>query len=503
MTTRAGIAAPASLAIIFALAVALYWYGIGPGDAERYIDAALRWQDGPWLGDTHWSLRHLFVLPMAASFTLFGSSEAAAIIPNIVYAGLTVAITWTYGRRHLGDRAGFIAAALVSSSAFFVARPLELDVYGAEAFFAALSCWVFVAARENDRGGLAFVAAGVCAGLAWSVREQAAYLMVAFGVLLLLDRKRTVQSIALVFAGFASVIVAELLLYAIAAGDPFYRYRIDLSHRDIGFNPPMTAERAQLPARAARLGRYLATTPSTTPMLLLAVGAAYYLRRTRASAPFLLKPALAVFAAIGVISALVASIAFNVSATRYYPLLTYGAFLIVAAAIARASSLGRPWLAGAAAVSALIVNIAAADMTRDGDYSEARALAQLAATSAEPVFADPISVGRARYMLRLKGWDSDAASAKVMNGRGAPPGALIFKTERLKPPEPYCILRQMRPRKTGWTHALLRETGAAKLLGARAEAIVAQPQPAYLLRLLHAPAAADPVTGAPCLARAP
>ncbi len=498
MTARSQVAAPAALAVIFIVSVALYWYGLGPGDAEHYMEAALRWQDGPWLGENHWSLRHLFVLPMAASFKLFGTSEAAAMIPNILYAAMTVAITWTFGRRHLGDHAAFLAAALMATSAFFVARPLELDVYGAEAFFAALSCWLFITARRSARRGLILIAAGACAGLAWTVREQSAYLVVAFGLLLLLERKQPLQSITFVGAGFAAVIAAELLLYTIAAGDPLYRYRIDLGHRDIGVNAQMTAEQARLPARAARLARYLATTPATTPMLLLAAGASYYLHRTRALSPSAGRSAIVVFSAVGVISALVASIAFNVSATRYFPLLTYAAFLIVAVAIVQIFMRGRPRAAVAVAASVLAVNVAAADFTRDGDYAEARALADIAMVSAEPIFADPLSVHRARYQLRLKGWTMAAASARVRNARDAAAGDLIFKTDRLNPSEPNCVIRQMDLRKTGWTHFVLRESGAAKLLGARVEEIVAPPQPAYLLRLLKTPASGGPASGAPC-----
>lgn len=500
MTAPRRVLAPASLALVFAVAVAFYWCGLGPGDEVHYLEAALRWQQGAWLGDTHWALRHLFVLPMAAFFKLFGPSELTATLPNVLYAAMTVALTWIFGRRWLGEREAFIAAALIATSAFFVARPIELDVYGAEAFFAALSCWLFIAARDSARRLAFLVAAGVAAGLAWTVREQAIYLIAAFGALLLRDRRQIILSTALVTAGFAAVIALELVLYAVAAGDPLHRYRIDLSHRDIGVNAYMTPERSKLSARAARLARYLVTTPAVTPMLILAAAGAAYLWRTRALAPNATQTALLVFTAVAGISAIVAPIAFNLSALRYMPMIGYAAFLIVAAAIAQLYALGRPRAAAAAILAVIGINLAAADFTRDGDYAEARALAHLAKSSAEPIYADPLSVSRARYQLRLAGWQAAASSEKVRNALESGAGSLVFRTQRLRMMEgPVCIVSVSKVRTTGWTHRILRETGLATLLGPRAEAIAATPAPVLLIRLLDAPAPVDPVSGRPCL----
>lgn len=500
MTAPSRVPPQALLALMFAVAVAFYWCGLGPGDELHYLEAALRWQEGAWLGDTHWALRHLFVLPTAAFFKLFGFGEFTATLTNILYAAMTVALTWTFGRRWLGEREALIAAALIATSAFFVARPIELDVYGAEAFFAALSCWLFIAARDSAQRSAFLVAAGVAAGLAWTVREQAVYLIAAFAALLLHERRRVILSTVLVSAGFAAVIALELVLYAVAAGDPLHRYRIDLGHRDIGVNTYMTPERAKLSARAARLARYLVTTPAVTPMLILAAAGAAYLRRTRALAPNTPQTALLVFSTVAGISAIVVPIAFNLSALRYMPMIGYAAFLIVAAAIARLYALGRPRAAAAAILAVIGINLAAADFTRDGDYAEARALAHLAKSSAEPIYADPLSVSRARYQLRLAGWQAADSSEKVRNAREAAAGALLFKTERLKAPEePVCIVSAFTARKTGWTHSVLRETGLAKLLGPRAEAIAARPAPVLLIRLLNEAAPVDPISRKPCL----
>lgn len=491
--------APALLAAIFVAAVAFYWSGFGPGDAERYLRAALRWQDGPWLGDTHWALRHLFVLPMAASFALFGASEASALLPNLLYAALTVAITWTFGRRFLGARDAFIAAALIAASAFFVARPLELDVYGAEAFYAALALWLFIAANDRPVRGRLLFAAGIAAGLAWTVREQSASLLLVFGLLKFLDRRDVVRSLALVAAGFGAVVAVEIALYAISAGDPFYRYRIDLGHRAIGVNAALTPESASIAGRIGRAAFSLASSPGTTPMLALAAVGAIYLRVTRAVVSPHAGRALKAFAAAAAASALLTPLVFNIASTRYYPLLTYAAFLTVAAALGALWSRKRA-LALAGAFLVIVVNSAAADFMRDNQYAEARFLAARVMTLKEPVFTDPLTVNRARYQLMLRRWDPERAADAVRNVRTLPVGGLYFNTAHAGAADKrLCVLEMHQLRRSGWTHVFLRTSGLARTLGAAMEARVAAPPPAILGRILDSPGTADPASGLACL----
>jgi 4-amino-4-deoxy-L-arabinose transferase-like glycosyltransferase len=491
--------APAALGATFLAAVAAYWCGLGPGDAERYIEPALRWGDGAYLGDTHWALRHLFVLPIAALFAALGPSELTATMPNVIYAALTVAVSWTFARRYLGAIAAIIVGALIATSAFFVARPLELDVYGAEAFFAVLAVWLFVAAGEAPKSGKFLAAAGFVAGLGWTVREQSSLLLAAFALLILVERRDILRSLAIVAVGFGAVVAVEMAIYALAAGDPFYRYEIDLGHRDIGVNDAMTPERAQLTARIARGARYLATTPATTPMLLLAALSAGYLRRTEVPEVSSAKTMRA-FGVAALVSAILTPIVFNISATRYYPILTYAAFLIVGVAIATVWQRGRPGLAVAAISAVMLVNVAATDFNRDGQYAEAKDIAALAAAGSEPVLADSLNVNRARFQLRLRGWTEERAAASIRNIREVETGSLVYRSERAKiEDKPSCVLKFFSPRRLGLTHALIRETGISRLVGGDLERRTASPPPVPLIRILSKPGDVDPVSGKRCL----
>ncbi|HBK92639.1 MAG TPA: hypothetical protein DDZ68_13305 [Parvularcula sp.] len=495
-----GLLAPVTLAAVFGVGVAAYWRGLGPGDAERYIEAALRWGDGAYLGDTHWALRHLFVLPIAGSFALLGPGELTATLPNLIYAALTVAVSWVFARRYLGPLAALLSSALIATSAFFVARPLELDVYGAEAFFAILAVWLFVVAGDATGRWKFLLAAGFAAGLSWTVREQSSLLLATFSLLILVERREVLRSLALVAAGFGAVIAVEMAIYALAAGDPLYRYKIDLGHRDIGVNDAMTSERARLTARIARGARYLATTPATTPMLALAAAGAAYLRREKALNSATAAATIRAFGTAALLSALLSPLVFNLSAPRYYPLLTYAAFLIVGVAIAAAWRRGRRSLAIGALCAAVLVNLAATDFSRDGQYAEAKIIARLAIADAGPIFTDALSVNRARFQLRLSGWSAERAAAAVRNIRDVEAGALAFKTERVKIDDrPLCVLKVFGARKLGLTHMVMQKTGVSRLVGGDFERRTAPPPPALLVRILSEPGELDPATGKPCL----
>ncbi|MFN0025342.1 MAG: ArnT family glycosyltransferase [Parvularculaceae bacterium] len=500
--------APLLVCALFCCALALYWRGIGPGDAERYLDAALHWREGPWLGDSHWSLRHLFVLPMTASFLVFGVSETAAIIPNVVYAALTIVVTWHFARRALGEREAFIAASLVATSAFFVARPVGLEVYGAEAFFAILAMWLFIVAEVSKARARWLIAAGLVAGLATTVREPSIYLMGVFGLAILARRRDVWRSLFFVGAGFAAVIAVELAVYAIAAGDPLYRYKTDLNHRAIGVDVTMTAEEASLPSRLKRMAAYLISYPMTTPLLALAGVAIAYLARTKALRAYPGLAALKIVAAAALFSAIIVPLAFNLSLPRYYPLLTYGCILVIAVAVAVLWSRGRPRAAIAAGLGVIAVNAAIADFISYDEYAEARGLARIAAAFPEPVSADPQTAHRARYQLRLKGLSGAEASAKIINARAPEPGALFLMSSQARRNNPaydrrWCVIEALAPRRTGWTHALIRQTGLARLLGRQMEDIVAPPAPILLIRMLERPAQQDPASGRACLGEQP
>lgn len=497
---NAGLAA-SIVGALFGLSVLFYWSGLGPGDAERYIRAALAWSEaGFYLGDTHWSLRHPYVLPMAASFSILGVSEFSATVANIAYAGALVALTFHFARRYLGPDAGAFAAIFVAVSAFFVARPIEVEVYGAEAFFAALACWFFIASSFENRKLRYLAAAGLAAGLAWAIREQTVYLMLVFGLLTLASRKDVVRSCLALGAGFGAVIAVELFAYALAAGDPFYRYKIDLGHRTIGVEVLIKGEDASFLNTAIRPIMDLLSYPVTTPFLALAALGFWRLRPPAFLSSSPQRQSFIVFGAMSAVAIPVCAYAFNLSFPRYYPILTYAAFLVLGLA---AAEIWRRYGRAAGAGFALLVviaNAAAADFSRYYEYSESRFLADYAEESALPIETDPLTANRTRHLLILRGIPVAEASRRIVSTNAPAAGALFFKshmTRRRK--DTWCAIVVADVRPTNWTHALIRLAGIDDLAGAKIKSVTAKPLPVEVVRVLDRPSAMDPATGRPCL----
>ncbi|MEK7266447.1 MAG: glycosyltransferase family 39 protein [Pseudomonadota bacterium] len=490
------------VAAIFVASVAFYWHGFGPmGDAERYVAAALNWRDnGPFLGETHWALRHLFVLPMATIFALFGSSEFAATVPNILYAAGLVGITFVFGRKYLGAREGTIAAILIATSAFFVSRPMQIGVYGAEIFFAALASWLYVAAQYERRRIAYLVTAGAVAGLAWTIREQTLSLVVAFGLLSLLGRRQVVFSLFAIGIGFGSVLLAEWLLYGFTAGDPFYRYRIDLHHRSTGW-ATLDSSKDTWFAKLTRPFKDLSTDPATTPVFLIAVASAALLARGWRRVLVAKRSTLAIFAVISAVAAIISAYAFDLALPRYYPILPYFICLLLSVAIvALGQRFGKP-VAVLVVTLAMFANAAGDDFGNYNEYAEARALARYALTSDEPIYTDPLTASRTRYLLRLADVPRERISALIRSEEDYPIGALYFKASPVSARLGFwCAIERLEVRPDNWTHSAIRFLKIDEALGGSIARIAAKPSPVEFVRVLPQAGADDPKSGKACLA---
>ncbi|OFX05028.1 MAG: hypothetical protein A3E78_00845 [Alphaproteobacteria bacterium RIFCSPHIGHO2_12_FULL_63_12] len=486
---------------VFVVSVAFYWHGFGPmGDAERYVAAALEWRDeGFYLGETHWALRHLFVLPMAAIFTLFGTSEFAATIPNILYAAGLVAVTLYFGRKYLGEGEGTIAAILVAISAYFVSRPVQIGVYGAEIFFAAIACWLFVSAQMARRRIFCLVAAGVFAGLAWTIREQTLFLIVAFGLSSLFDRRQPLLSLAAIGIGFGSVLAVEWIIYWLSAGDPFYRYRIDLDHRSTGW---ATLDSSSDPwtAKLFRPFKDLSTDPLTTPTVLIAAVAAATLGQRWLRARFAHRSVLSLFAAFSAIAAVTSAYAFDLATPRYYPILPYFVCLFLGVAIV---GIGKKFGTPAAisiGVMAALANAAGDDFGNYNEYAEARTLARYVQANDEPVFTDPLTASRTRNLLRLSGLSGDRISTLIRSDKTYPAGVLLYKAAPSSTQLGYwCSIARLDVRTDSWTHAIIRFFNIDNTIGGSLESIAAKPEPVEFIRVLPRAADHDPISGRECL----
>jgi 4-amino-4-deoxy-L-arabinose transferase-like glycosyltransferase len=471
-----------AIAFIFAAACALYWSGVGENDSFRYIEGALSWlENGPTLGDTHWTLRAPMIAPMAASFALFGSTEFAATAPNLAYAGLLVVATYLFSQRYWGAFTATSVSLVTATSAFLVGMQIEVSATGAELFFGVVACWLFVDGLSGRSSRYAF--AGLFAGAAWLCRETNAYLPIAFLAVLGLQRPLPAGAILRTLAPICAIIAAEMAFYAVAAGNPLYRYQTDLGHRgeggvyaDLQSNGPAFFEWLVRPIF------YFFSDPAATPAFLF--GGAALLSRDVRSALFKGEAALAgrTFAFATVISFLLSSYVLNVKWPSYYAIAAYAAGIAIGVFIAMlAKRRGAAWgIAGFAAWC--VINLAADDFRAYGEIEEARRLVAHVAATDQTVISDHVTAGRARIFLRMRGLDPSKVRSSLEEGLLCGAVYVAHPVERslaiqADPTWRPVWIAPARSRRI--THMLIAHSGLAAL-SPRLSEIVAPPKPVTL-----------------------
>ena len=228
------------VALVAVAFIALGWTGYLQSDDLFYARAAQRWlSEFPYVGDSHWSLRHAIVLPVAALFGLFGASEGALVAPIVGYTiALIAAVYVLVGRA--GDRLAALMAALVLASTPIIAEGASMvftDIV--EATFVCLSFAIFFLASGRAGSWRWDVVAGAFAGLAFVTRETTIALLAFYAVAFLAGTGGRARYFVMA-GGFFSVVLADALYLGLASGDPFYRLAISLKGV-AGDNPEIAA----------------------------------------------------------------------------------------------------------------------------------------------------------------------------------------------------------------------------------------------------------------------
>jgi 4-amino-4-deoxy-L-arabinose transferase-like glycosyltransferase len=223
-----------AIAALAAILLATFWVGFIASDDIFYIKGAYGWlEQFPFVGKSHWELRHTMTLPLAALIKTFGLHEWVLGVPTVLAFFSFLAINAYFTTRFLNGAVATVATVLMlmAPGITVVATYLIPDV--PEMLIVTTAFWLLVAAREEDRGNWAWVAIGALCGLGYLNRQTAAVLPV-FAALLFLFKPGVPRSRYLV-GGLAFVLVAggEWLYLTLMTGDPLYRTRIDFTHDPI------------------------------------------------------------------------------------------------------------------------------------------------------------------------------------------------------------------------------------------------------------------------------
>ena len=213
-----------------AVLAAIHFVGYDGADDRSYALGAEAWLNHfPAVGSDHWATRHTVVLPVAASLALLGHSVFALALPSLLFFAGIIAVNFAYARRHLGDGIASVFALLLAATPAFVVQATYINNDIVEVFFASLSFWLFLEARESGRRSTLFWS-GFAAGLSFLTRETSLVLVLFFAASALIDRHPARRDYLVLALGFALPVLIEMVYFGAMTGDLLYRYRLDAGH---------------------------------------------------------------------------------------------------------------------------------------------------------------------------------------------------------------------------------------------------------------------------------
>jgi 4-amino-4-deoxy-L-arabinose transferase-like glycosyltransferase len=222
---------------VFLVLINLFWVGFLGSDDSLYWAGSGGWlAHTPWLGDTHWALRHTLVIPMALARIILGDRSLALLLPSLLYSIGLLAVVALSANRAAGLLAASAALALVVTNPQFVMLSSIANIDITECFFILLAFALIHRAVGQGASGSArririlLFLAGISCGLAMLSRETSAFAMVAIGLLFLAGYGTSRVSYVCAAVGYAAVVGMEFAYDWWMSGDFFYRFTISLHH---------------------------------------------------------------------------------------------------------------------------------------------------------------------------------------------------------------------------------------------------------------------------------
>ena len=230
--SRYGNAILLCLIILLALYVRLRHYTgpIGSDDTWYYLAAHEIYEGVYEPADNYWRTRYGMLLPIAASYWIFGTNEfAAAVWPMVCSLG-AVALCYFLGKTALTAKTGLLAAVLL---AFY---PLDIHYSGLIlpdiplSFLMAASVLAFLhGSRSERRAPVFYLVSGLLMAAAYSCRSMAVILLPFMALHVIFFEKKLKPSHLFFVVGFLALISVESLYFTLKGLGPLHNFKINAS----------------------------------------------------------------------------------------------------------------------------------------------------------------------------------------------------------------------------------------------------------------------------------
>src|SRR5262245_10748948 len=167
-----------SFATVLGLAIALlmiFHSGFIATDDASYLVGALGWlQHFPYVGESHWTLRHTITIPTALSVAALGLNELAVVLPNVLYFLAFLILNAYFITRYTGRQAAIATLLLLITMPGFLVVSTYLNTDIPELFFLSAAFWALNLGFEFPRRMTSWLATGTLSALAFLTRETSA-----------------------------------------------------------------------------------------------------------------------------------------------------------------------------------------------------------------------------------------------------------------------------------------------------------------------------------------
>lgn len=418
-----------------AAALWLAWIGHLGSDDKVHLQGAIGWLTAfPYAGQNHGEMRHLITLPAALSLRILGLGEFAAVLPNLLYYGALVGLSFVFIRRRWGRATAYMFCAIVLSMPIFSLQATMVFSDTTELFFAALSFGFFLRARERPEGSegpntrLHLALSGACAALALLTRETTLALLMAYAVFFVFEREISRRHYLWLAAGLLAVLLLEALLMWAVAGNPWHRYALTLAEVHSLAVPAVDNSKGLIDRIGNVRVNYLVD-PFLVPLINHEFGIFWWLavpvmwlgwRR----ASLFSKDERRVLLQLVVVSVLWFAVAMTLIKEyrhpRYIAGATYAMALVMALVLARLAQKTPSRLPQFAAATVVAVGVLCIYIDNRAPLFGERALLSQLQTLDEVVYTDKETAGRLKLLLYFKGWQGKVVAAEPA------PGALYF-----------------------------------------------------------------------------
>ena len=391
------------------------WVGYIGSDDWVYIEnARARIAEPFMIGKDHWQVRLPLTLPMALSFLILGESELAAALPTLFYFVALVLLSYFLINIVTNSKTALLSSTLLATSPLLLINATNIRVDAVEPFWVIASLLIFYLSVYKNGNGMLLVLAGITAGISLVTRPTAIGLLVYYFLLFASGYGINRSRYMLILLGFILIWGSETIYYWINTGTPLHRFYVDYYHG--------TVDRSKY----SNFGIFL------DPIFLLLLNqgygiifwllpfASYTLLRSPSS---ISKPRLDYFLLGFIITWLLFIFLLTRKLSldpRYLTPALVATTIVVASWLSLMCSQGKRYMAGLLFSGIIVTNIVCLYLENKNPIYAERWLVELAKLSPEPIYTDPQTEERARFLLEL-----DNTLTKV-RPQIPPPGSLFL-----------------------------------------------------------------------------